>query len=407
MAYRKTKGGPFWTWRRQQNGLRRQVSLKTHHREFALELERMARRLEDRHEWELLDAFPLTELHRAWNRDGQRGLDALHKRLREVDLSTLIDAWYAWAELTTSSGAPARYLPQLRILIPDGKPFPASEFNPSKISEALGALKVTGSTAQRYRAAWSSFGRFLVEREVLSTNPVRFVKSPRACEPRAVYLSLQDQQRLVAAQPDPYRAMAALREGGGLEYQAASRVRLIDCDFEKGIVRARGSKRSWRDRSTFVEPWAMAHVKAYVETIGFLDPQAMLFDPVRYKNARRSHNDALHKLGLREDYRMHDSRHSIAVRWIQKGVNPEIIAANLGHKDAAMVIKIYGKYRPKDAQMAAVRALLGEEVEATEPATGNAELFDTLPPESQETMELEATAAHAATPERAREDTDT
>ena len=42
---------------------------------------------------------------------------------------------------------------------------------------------------------------------------------------------------------------------------------------------------------------------------------------------------------------MHDARHSFAVRWMRDGANPQDIANNLGHKDATLVLRIYGKYR--------------------------------------------------------------
>jgi len=60
-----------------------------------------------------------------------------------------------------------RYLAQLRALMPEGQPFPRSRFTRKEITEALSKLPITGSTARRYHASWSSFAKYLVENEVI------------------------------------------------------------------------------------------------------------------------------------------------------------------------------------------------------------------------------------------------
>ena len=76
--------------------------------------------------------------------------------------------------------------------IPADKPFPSSHFTRRTISEALSKVPTSGSTANRYRAAWCSFGNYLVEIEVLDNNPVKAVKAPRNNPPRELYLSLAE-----------------------------------------------------------------------------------------------------------------------------------------------------------------------------------------------------------------------
>ncbi len=67
---------------------------------------------------------------------------------------------------------------------------------------------------------------------------------------------------------------------------------------------------------------------------------------------RREHREAVKALKLDPGYRLHDCRHSYAVRQMQAGVDPTLIAHNLGHKDAFMVLKVYGKYRPTARDLA-------------------------------------------------------
>jgi integrase len=69
-------------------------------------------------------------------------------------------------------------------------------------------------------------------------------------------------------------------------------------------------------------------------------------DGVTEDSARRAHRHALRACKLDPSYRMHDARHSFAIRWMMENINPELIAHQLGHVDATMVLRVYGKYRP-------------------------------------------------------------
>ena len=61
---------------------------------------------------------------------------------------------------------------------------------------------------------------------------------------------------------------------------------------------------------------------------------------------------------LAADYTQHDARHSFAVRWMRAGIDPNLIAANLGHKNSALVMKVYGKHRPRAIDFARLDAQL-------------------------------------------------
>ena len=45
-------------------------------------------------------------------------------------------------------------------------------------------------------------------------------------------------------------------------------------------------------------------------------------------------------------YRLHDARHHWAVRMARAGAPFELIARQLGHRDVAMVAKVYGRFKP-------------------------------------------------------------
>ncbi len=58
-----------------------------------------------------------------------------------------------------------------------------------------------------------------------------------------------------------------------------------------------------------------------------------------------AHRQRLRALGL-IGYRLHDARHHWAVRMARAGAPFELIARQLGHRDVAMVAKIYGRFKP-------------------------------------------------------------
>ena len=58
-----------------------------------------------------------------------------------------------------------------------------------------------------------------------------------------------------------------------------------------------------------------------------------------------AHRQRLRVLGL-SGYRLHDARHHWTVRMARAGAPFELIARQLGHRDVAMVAKVYGRFKP-------------------------------------------------------------
>ncbi len=344
-------GRGYWAWAPLQDGGRKRVPLGTNDLKMAREIETMLGQLKGKREWMLLEAAangPISPggLHDYWVK-GPDGLVELRALLTDRDLNQYVEQWSNWAKRRASATTVARYEAQLRALISAEQPFPRSKFTRKGINEALSKLPGSGSTARRYHAAWSSFAKYLVEIEVLEANPLRAVSPPRNNPSRDLYLSLEDSKRLVEAHPEPYRALAALREGAGVEISAAMKVCRRDVDERDRSVHVHGSKNAWRSRPVLVEDWAWPYVSVAIK--GKL-PAAPIFieadgTGATYPRARAAHLAALKALGLPPSYTMHDARHSFAVRGMKAGLDPQVIASNLGHRDATMVLRNYGRYR--------------------------------------------------------------
>jgi hypothetical protein len=74
-------------------------------------------------------------------------------------------------------------------------------------------------------------------------------------------------------------------------------------------------------------------------------PGARIFQGLDRWGVGEAHRQRLRALGL-EGYRLHDARHHWAVRMARAGAPFELIARQLGHRDVAMVAKVYGRFKP-------------------------------------------------------------
>jgi integrase len=80
-----------------------------------------------------------------------------------------------------------------------------------------------------------------------------------------------------------------------------------------------------------------------------LTPNAPLFLRCDRWRAQDQHKAARAALGI-EVYRIHDQRHSYAVRATRAGTLAEVIARQLGHANAVLMLKIYGRFMPSQQE---------------------------------------------------------
>jgi integrase len=107
-------------------------------------------------------------------------------------------------------------------------------------------------------------------------------------------------------------------------------------------VRARGTKAWTRDRLARVADWAWPYLEAHLASVL---PGERVFRGVDRYQAGDAHRERLRALGL-SGYRLHDARHHWAVRMARSGAPFDLIARQLGHREVAMVAKVYGRFKP-------------------------------------------------------------
>jgi integrase len=111
-------------------------------------------------------------------------------------------------------------------------------------------------------------------------------------------------------------------------------------------IYAGGYKSYWRNRTARIaEEWIVPYVRAVV--MGEL-PGALVFPSNRRDSSLALHHDTCASLGLVRTT-LHDSRHSFAVQKLRDGWPVTLVAHNLGHQDAYMVFKRYGRFVPNMA----------------------------------------------------------
>lgn len=328
------------------------VSTGTRDRDTAKAIERMLHDLgpRGRRDWELLDAvadhrLPIGDLFDAWRANH---LDRVRTMLGDVDLEPAVARWLRSKAGNIADDTRAHYAMHLRTLIPEGEPFPRSRFTADRCDEWLAGLEVASGTRRKYYTAASQFGDYCVRTlKVLSTNPLRDVDVPKAGPPRVLFLELADVRLLVDAVPEPYRSLFALLYGSAIEISTALTLRARDVNRSSREIHARGTKgvrgvRAYRDRIVRVAEWAWPQVERLVAD---KLPEAPLFPGLNRWTVSDEHRAACQRLGF-AGYRLHDARHHWAVRAMRAGAPAEIVARQLGHADATLVLRVYGKWSP-------------------------------------------------------------
>jgi integrase len=263
------------------------ISLGTQDRDTAIAMQRMLDEFKHQRRWELIEAIgPRLRVGVLYDAYQRGEIDGLLARLKDTDLSARVQDWQR-AILASAKVQPqtaAQYLAQIRTLIPEGKPFFASQATPELLDRWLNTLDVESSTRRRYFAAAQS--------------------------------------------------------------SVACKLRRKDVDLKAREIFAPGTKTYNRKRTVRVSEWAWPYVEALCKD---KLPDARLFPKMKRNAAWYQHDAVTKRLGF-TGYQLRDSRHSYAVRAVKAGTPSEIVAKQLGHKDASMVHRVYGRFQPSSGE---------------------------------------------------------
>lgn len=347
-AYLARGGQTYKTRIHDREGRRYIRSLGTRNKREASLVETFCQRCRERRDWRTLDAIIAGQLTA-----GEAYFASLDGSLVELlaakataslieaepDLDTLLEEW---ARVARS----AKYVTQVRRMIPQGARFPVSGFTRSAISAHLAALTCSDPTKNRHRVALSQFARWLVERDYLRANPVREVRGFREHDPRMVFYSPAEALAVIRRLDSAQRVLECLMAGAGLEWGAVIGLRRRDIDLETGEVTVRGTKTRWRTRTVRVTaPWAWSYIVPWVRV--FM-PDALIFAPtLTPRVALGAHRVACKAAGVPEST-LHDWRHTYAIQALKDGLPPQTIKRQLGHSPhSTMLERVYSAWLPK------------------------------------------------------------
>jgi integrase len=303
-----------------------------------------------RRAWDLLEAVESKRLAVAQLYDAYSmgRLDLLREQLEDVDLEPQVSDWLKVIASHMAPDTLDHYELYVRSLIQVGKRFPRSALTHERLVHWLASRKVGRSTKRKYHAALSGFCEYLKDIGVLQRNPMREVKAPAPAPARMRYLGQADVQRLIDVQPHPYNVLSAVLHGTGMEVSVALSLKRRDVDHDRREVRAKGTKTRTRDRIARVAEWAWPMVERH---ISLLTPNAPLFPGINRWTASDKHREACKALEI-EAYQLKDARHTYAVKAIRAGAPFEVVARQLGHADITMAVRVYGRFKPTEQEMA-------------------------------------------------------
>lgn len=271
----------------------------------------------------------------------------------DLDLEPFVAKWVGEMERLKKPNerGRAKYEFAVRTLVTKG--YGKSAFTRSGIREWLLAIAKTGVTQpNRYRAALSSFAKFLVLIEQLDANPVLGVPAGPEAEPRTRHLTPEQVPMLLDALPEPYRALHAVMLCTSGEVSPVLALHARDIDRTKRTVKVHGTKSSrhgtYRNRTCYV--YARWHgvwdryVEPHLKALKAL-PGAAVFPGLTYTVARARLETAVEELGW-DDYHVHDHRHTWAVQAMRDGLSVMVVAKQLGHVNAVMTLRVYGVFQP-------------------------------------------------------------
>jgi integrase len=318
-------------------------STGTDDKKRAQQIERAMRDLVDRKDFQILHAIrdgrlTIDEVFEAHRR---RAIEELRRALDDSNLEPLVAGFLEVHGAKVKPDTVAHYKFVLEKLMPAASLFPTSRFCVKELEPWIARYPGKNGTRRKAHAALSVFAAYLVRQGVLTHNPMRQFSAPRADPPRLNYLEVERMIVFTDALPEPYQTLSAVLHGTGIEIGTALELVAGDVDLLRKEIRARGTKTHSRDRTVRVAEWAWPYV---VARVAGLEQHERLFDTDRWRVENRW-KDACKTLKL-ENYTRHDARHSYAVRAIRAGTPAELVARQLGHADAVLVLKVYGRFAP-------------------------------------------------------------
>lgn len=237
---------------------------------------------------------------------------------------------------------------------------------PAMIERELDAMAEQGyepGTILRYVATLNAILNRAVRDGVLTVNPLRRVKLPKANNVLVRYLTAEQEAKLLEHLPSRYRALVTTALHTGLRQGELLRLTWADVDDHAGVLTVQEPKSGERRR--------LPMNSVVQRTLAGLRPTApppteRIF-PHDARYLRRAFAQAVTDAGL-APFRFHDLRHTFASRLAMNGANDRTIMA-LGGWSSPRMLSRYAHLSPTHL-WAAIEGLAGNPQDGTGTKTG-------------------------------------
>jgi integrase len=198
-----------------------------------------------------------------------------------------------------------------------------------------------------------------VRHDLIDYNPVKTkVEKLKETEPRRVRLSAE-QVRVLLQAAGPHRTLIATAiMAGGLRVSELTHMRWRDVDLPNGLLNVAVSKTAAGVRQVVLEPELVNLLREHKRTADWSEPDDFVFagrirDQPRERNSVRTRilYPAIERANalltaedrppLPEGLTFHSLRHTYAALRAELGEHPAITAAQMGHRDPRMTLRIY------------------------------------------------------------------
>jgi integrase len=319
-------------------------------------MERMWEHLAGERAWDLLNPvingdMAVGALYDEWVKAGH-SLSRLRSASRDVDLADYLEPFLEWYRGSGVKEDTADHVEaHVRWLMKKARPRLASKFTLEMIATLLSTYPGTPSTRRKVHSSWSVWFDWLARNAIVGEVALsRMIRVPRpspTTQPVRFY-ELVDVLRILEQVPSPeMKALWAFLYGTGAEISPALLLKGSDFDIERKEVRVIGTKTGSRDRICRVSIWAWEYVLAHWHVQSHGIPSERLWSFSRW-HASKAHRIAVRAVKDPEipHYPLYNARHHWAVRYAREGTPIQIIAAQLGHSDPALTLRVYGRFYP-------------------------------------------------------------
>ncbi|MDX9872654.1 MAG: tyrosine recombinase XerC [Clostridia bacterium] len=213
-----------------------------------------------------------------------------------------------------------------------------------KYLASLNARSLAKTTIARRLAALRSFFRYLLKKEIIETNPLRDVSTPKLAKKLPRYLEQEEMRRILEDLPVENvadlrdKAVLELLYGAGIRVGELVQLDLDNLDMSYGYLRVFG--KGSRERIVPIGKVAIEAVKKYVHEVRLYwnknNLKALFLNQKGQRLSGRAVrtivNKRLKASAAKEMISPHGFRHSFASHLLDNGADLRVVQELLGHK---------------------------------------------------------------------------